>query len=370
MMVGMGDVHETPGGLNRYFGELRGALRQAGHSVQSVVAAGSDDQQLAGAQRDPGEFFVSAGGSLLTRAGRVRREVLRRLDADAVLNVHFAPYAAPLLFSGRRAQRTVVTFHGPWALEAQVEGAAGATVAMKRIVERLAYRRECHYVTLSDAFATVLAESFGVQRESIYVIRPGVDLERFHPGASAQLTVPTVFCVRRLRRRMGLEQLLDAWRIVADELPEARLVIAGKGPLEAVLRTQIVALGLDDSVRLAGFLDDGQLVEHFQSAHLTVVPTVALEGFGLVVLESLACGVAPIVTNIAGLPEVPAELCGELIVAADDPRALATRLLEGLTGARWLPDRGQCRSFAERFSWAAAAESYAHLFTSVREGAQ
>jgi glycosyltransferase involved in cell wall biosynthesis len=191
-----------------------------------------------------------------------------------------------------------------------------------------------------------------------------VELERFVPGdkgqARAALNIDerawVAVAVRRLVPRMGLDVLLDAWAEAGSGLEGALLALAGDGPERAALEEQANALGLGGRVRFLGRISDAQLVALYQAADVCIVPSVALEGFGLVVLEALACGTPVIASDIGGLPEALAELDPSLIIPAGDRVALATRLQAAYRSDRSLPSEQDCRQHAETFSWDRAAE--------------
>jgi glycosyltransferase involved in cell wall biosynthesis len=87
-----------------------------------------------------------------------------------------------------------------------------------------------------------------------------------------------------------------------------------------------------------------------------VVPTVALEGFGLVTVESLASGTPVVVTPVGGLPEVVGDLAPDLILPDPSPAAIADRLAAILGGRLRLPDAEACRRYArDRFGWEVVA---------------
>jgi glycosyltransferase involved in cell wall biosynthesis len=90
----------------------------------------------------------------------------------------------------------------------------------------------------------------------------------------------------------------------------------------------------------------------YRAATLTVVPTVALEGFGLVAAESLAAGTPVLATPVGGLPEVLQDLAPELVLPATGASALAEGVSAALTGATRLPDGQRCADFARaRYDW-------------------
>jgi glycosyltransferase involved in cell wall biosynthesis len=367
-MVGEQWVTHRPGGMNRYLAGLHGALRRAGADATAFVLQG--DAPLP-------DGVVGCGrvdGSAVARVAGVRRGV-RSTGPFDVVDVHFAAYA-PGVVLAPRPRVLVVHFHGPWADESAATGAPAPVVAVRRRIERLVYRRADRLVTLSQAFAGLLVDRYGVEPARVRVLPPGVDTDHFGDGgpagrseARARLGVApgsfVVVCARRLVPRMGVDVLLDAWPEVVDARPDAELVVVGDGPEAAALRAR--ARGLGARVRFTGRVDEDSLVAWYRAADLTVVPSVALEGFGLVVLESLACGRPAVVTDVGGLPGAAGALGAGLVVPAGDRRALAQVLACAATGSVPLPSAAACRAEAMRASWSAVADRHLALLDEVLE---
>jgi glycosyltransferase involved in cell wall biosynthesis len=164
---------------------------------------------------------------------------------------------------------------------------------------------------------------------------------------------------------MGINVLLDAWSQVVAQLPgPARLLIAGNGELFDALNHKIGMLGLAECTTLLGRVDDATLVDLFRAADLGVVPTLEHEGFGLIVVEAGGCGTPSVVTDVGGLPETVADLDGSLVVPANDPDALASRLLSAALDGE-LPSRSRTRIAAEQFDWTRVAQLHLALYAEV-----
>lgn len=330
----------SPGGLNRYFGDLAQALQRAGWSVQAVVFAGPAGPLDVG----------SLGASLPTRVLRYLRATQRAGDVE-VVDAHFALYALLPMYVGKlRNKPWVVHFQGPWAAESAVAGAGWAGVALKRMLERAVYRRATAVIVLCPAFKELLADHYGVARGRIHVVPPSVDAGRFSaPPLSAEEGSFRVVCARRLETRMGIDVLLRAWQqFLASYGDGARLRIIGTGTQERQLRDLAASLSLGSSVEFLGRVADDELIAEYGAADCAVVPTRSLEGFGLVVLEAMACGTPSIVTRVGGLPEAVAELDDSLIVEPEDVASLAHRLERAARGD--LPTRAQLLQHLSRFT--------------------
>lgn len=358
---------DDPGGLHRYLRDLFLALQGAGLHPRAVVAgpASAAPVGVVASGHHSRPFPVR----LISYARAVRRTARTGVT---VVDAHFAFYAFwPVVFGPLRGVPLVVHFHGPWAQESAASGEAGGwRIKAKRLVETAVYRRAGELIVLSEAFRTVLIERYRVPPWGVSVVPPGIDAANFVPGdrvaARSELDIsdgsPVVVTVRRMVPRMGIDVLLDAWAFVARAVPSAVLLVVGDGPERTALERSARRLVGSGSVRFLGSVPEETLVRCYQAADLSVVPTVALEGFGLVVLESLACGTPALVTDSGGLPESVRPLDPSLVVPAGRPDALGERLIGALDGTQPVPDRDRCRAYAESYSWPAVAERHRAIY--------
>jgi glycosyltransferase involved in cell wall biosynthesis len=353
LQIGMHWFAERPGGLERMFKALVETLPSQGVNTRGLVAGSAD------VERDSGGrvlAFADPEARLDRRMWHARAQSRRLKHAHApdIVASHFALYAAPTLGVFRNTPR-VVHFHGPWADESGVDGGSRASLFARHALEKSVYRRATRHIVLSQAFGNVLQERYGVKDETIRVVPGCVDVARFatriaRARARKQLGLPAdrpiVFCIRRLVARMGLEELIDAMFVVRQAVPDALLVIAGKGPLEDALVERIVVRGLENHVQLAGYVPDAKLPLWYRAADLSVVPSLALEGFGLTTIESLAAGTPVLVTPVGGLPEAVAPLSPELVFQSMGYDAIGAGIADALLGRVKLPDERACTRYA------------------------
>ena len=343
------------GGEGRVVSELMRSLPPAGIRFRGLVAAPDS-----AAQRTDGVItsFASEGASLPSRLLGARRAIRTRLREEKVDLVasHFALYTAPALDLLAK-QPLVCHFHGPWALESLQEDGGQQSARFKTRLERSVYRRADRLIVLSDAFRRLLISSFGVDEDRVRIVPGSVDLQRFNVlslrAESRQLLSipegrPILVCVRRLVQRMGLHNLLDAMPKVVAAIPEILLCIGGEGPTRPQLEEQIQRLGLEANVKLLGFVDEEKLPHLYHAADINVVPTLALEGFGLVAAEAMATGTPSMVTPVGGLPEVVSGLSTGLVFQSSSPQDLAQGLCDALLGATPLPERAACQAYVHK----------------------
>lgn len=321
--IGAGESIRRSGGMHNYILSLASGQARIGLSpyvVDNVYSRGSWRVERA-----------SVGG-IDEGAESVAPQHLIEIAEQATLHFHFAQSARRLLsgpFQHRDLSRDLFHFHGPWGREGLVQGNSALRAYLKRSLETRVYRRFGRFVTASTAFKAVLIDDFGVDEDRVTVVYPGIDTDRFSPGdqASAQRALgldPGVFtmaCVRRLEPRMGIQYAIEA----AALLPNCRLLVVGTGSLREDLESLVERLGLSDRVRFLGRVDDAVLPDVYRASDVTLVPTVALEGFGLIVREAMSAGSPVIATSIGGLPEAMGVFAQSWCVAPANAQAIAQK---------------------------------------------
>jgi glycosyltransferase involved in cell wall biosynthesis len=364
LQIGEGWFPEEAGGLNRYYYDCVHYLPQAGVEVKGLVAGSSNVLHNSKGQV---QAFAPTNASLLQRWRGVRQATQKHLlqGDNAVIVSHFALYTFPCL-TQLGHHPLVIHFHGPWALESQMEGGNPMTTWAKKALEQATYRRTARFIVLSTTFREILHKAYHVPLERIHIIPGGTNIEHFDLSLSKvqarlklgwSLDNPIIFCVRRLAKRMGLENLITAFKQMHEHYPNAILYIAGKGPLASVLQSQIASLKLTHHVKLLGYVPDEQLPIAYRAANFSIVPTIDLEGFGLIVVESLAAGTPVLGTPVGGIPSILQPFCPDLLLDGYTPNQLAQGMIEALTGKRQLPNQEACQAYVQKhYAWSAIAK--------------
>lgn len=385
LSTGMGWPSSQPGGLNTYFRSICESLSLRGNELHALVC--SPEEPVSSAEGMNVVRIADPRSSVGRRRREFRQHAARLLDGKRVDLVysHFAPYGIGAALEARRRRIPVVmAFHGPWSEEIKVEGAGGGGLrhrmktAIAKSIERKAYGLADALIVLSETFRDILHRDYGVPLSRIHVIPGAADVRKFRPAADRELARSrlgvegrtTVLTVRRLVHRMGLLQLVDAWREVAREAPDALLLIGGKGPLKEELERRIAAYGLEDSVRLLGYIPEPELPLYYQAADLFVVPTQALEGFGLITVEAMAAGLPVAATPVGGSREILQRFRPELLFRGTGSGDIAEGIVRALRDrGRW-PTADECRAHVlEHYTWERAAERVEDVFRrTIRPG--
>jgi alpha-1,3-rhamnosyl/mannosyltransferase len=275
--------------------------------------------------------------TLWSRVGRPPAErVLGGFDV-----FHFSDWMYPPQRGGIRSTMVhdLVPLHFPDWVHARTRRMHGAK-----------YRhaaRACDIVMVNSRFTgDDVVETLGVPKAKIHVAYPGVD-EGFNPdGARTELGRPYALTVATLEPRKNLATLLEAYRLLdGSELALAVAGAAGWGDQPSLDATGVLELG---------YTAHDALPDLYRGASVFVYPSL-FEGFGMPVVEAMACGVPCVVSSHASLDEA----CGDAAVRADprDPDALARAIERALAERDELVPRGL--EHARSFTW--PANGRAHL---------
>jgi glycosyltransferase involved in cell wall biosynthesis len=339
--------HERTGVGNYVRGSLSGLVEAAAGKHELLAFAPVSrrgrreiDSALAGvdiAMRLPVVPAAHALRTLWSRVGRPPAErVLGRFDV-----LHFSDWMYPPQRQGVRSTMVhdLVPLHHPEWVHARTRRMHGAK-----------YRHTaetCDVVMVNSRFTGAdVAETLGVPVEKIHVAYPGVEAGFTPAGGRTELGQPYALTVATLEPRKNLSTLLDAYRRLGDSaLALAVAGGAGWGDQPALDGPGVLRLG---------YTPHDELPDLYRGASVFVYPSL-FEGFGMPVVEAMACGVPCVVSAHSSLDEA----CGDAAVRADprDPDALAEAIERALGERDDLVRRGL--EHARAFTW--LANGRAHL---------
>jgi colanic acid/amylovoran biosynthesis glycosyltransferase len=269
---------------------------------------------------------------ILGRPITIYRSEARRLasvlrDHDArLLHVFFGHIGVHLLpWLRMRSLPSIVSFHG-----------ADAQVGLDQPAHLRATREMLSLATLILARSESLAArlvALGCPAEKIRIHRTGLPLEQIPTSLRVPPTDGAWHLVQasRLIAKKGLPTTLKAFARFAQDLPKARLTIAGEGPMLEQLRTQAAGLGVSERVHFAGFLSQPELLKLYGTAHIFVHPSELgpdgdQEGVPNSMLEAMATGLPIVATRHGGIPEAVDDGVAGSLVAERDDLALANAM--------------------------------------------
>jgi len=212
----------------------------------------------------------------------------------------------------------------------------------------------------------------------IHTIPMGVDLSSFKAPVTMQKIQKssdgkTILTVGRLIDWKGTDYLIEALPEVLSRIPEARLMIIGRGPMEGSLRQKVKDLRLEEHVEFLGTVSDDDLRDYYRSADVFVLPSINLngrtEGLGVVVLEAMASGCPVIGSNVGGIPDIITDGENGILVPERDPHILAREIIHLLS------DKERCQSLKshgyervrEQFSWTRISDSFLSVYLLAKD---
>jgi glycosyltransferase involved in cell wall biosynthesis len=176
-------------------------------------------------------------------------------------------------------------------------------------------QRATHVLADSQATKDDLIELFATPAEKITVLYSGVEL-RFAPVrdqaeidrvcAKYQLPRPFILSLGTLQPRKNYERLIEAFASIVSSVPHHLVITGGKGWMYETIFGQVKRSGLEGRVHFPGFVDDADLPALYSAADLFAYVSL-YEGFGLPLLEAMACGTPVIGSNTSSLLEVIGE---------------------------------------------------------------
>jgi glycosyltransferase involved in cell wall biosynthesis len=288
--------------------------------------------------------------------------LLRRLPYDLVVGVDIDGF----LYAGGRGASGgapyLASIKGVLAEEAQHE--RGSTRLLLWTLSRLEQRNARHaraVLTTSDYCRAAIERQYGVPAQRVCLVPEGIDLARWQQAGTPPVPTrngSTILCVSRQYPRKRIADLLRAFLLVRQAVPQARLIIVGDGLEHARLRRLVSLPALKGGVFLLGALPDAAVLHLYRQADVFCLPSVQ-EGFGIVFLEAMASGLPVVATRAAAIPEVVPHRQAGLLVPPGDVSALAAALVELLS------DQEQRAAYAafgrahvQQYDWRCVAEQF------------
>ena len=289
------------------------------------------------------------------------RRMSQLIASEGIETVWFGA-SAPLGLMGPAAHkagatRTIVTTHGHevgWSM------IPGARQMLKRIFA------DADVITYISDYTVGRLRSCMPNTPHLVQLPSGIDTERFQPcpemrthlrGRYQLGEAPTVVCVSRLVHRKGQDSLIRVWPRVVNQVPDARLVIVGWGPLAKNLALAKRNSPVRDHIILTGVVPYDELPGHVAMADVFAMPCrtrgggLDVEGLGIVFLEAQAAGVPVIAGDSGGAPETVIHGHTGFVVPGRDDDELVTRLVQLLRHSDLRADMGSAGRELMEANW-------------------
>lgn len=264
----------------------------------------------------------------------------------------------------------VVTIHDLAFLRSPEQVTARRYRYLKWMVRSSARRAEVVIVP-SVATGEDVEELLRVPADRIAVVPLGVS-DRFGPASDGEiarakerylLTKPYVLAVGTIEPRKNLPRLIEAMGLLRDDVEE-ELVLAGpSGWLTDEVERAIAKSGLGERIRRPGYIEDDDLVPLYSAASVVAMPSL-YEGFGLPVLEAMACGATVVTSNVSSLPEVAGDAA--ILVDPLSVESIADGVRTAISGPELRATQGRAAmQRAGQFTWTRTARETMAVYRSA-----
>jgi glycosyltransferase involved in cell wall biosynthesis len=272
------------------------------------------------------------------------KKIMSEVKIDAV-NIQYLPaLISCYLISLKKIN---YLFHGPWSLEyiSSLKGRSKRKNSLinifldylilpvlRRLEEFFLHKCCAKYLVLSQFMRSSLEDNFMVDINMITICPGGINLNDFYPEYSDPFRLKIskkkyiFLTVRRLERRMGLENLIMAAAQLKKRNIDFDLLIGGQGPMRERLNSLVYQLGVGECVRFLGYIPEEELRRYLSISDLFLLLSAELEGFGLVMLESMACGTPALVSLYSGSSEVIMKFDKRFICEKLEPNLIANQI--------------------------------------------
>lgn len=357
-------------GIGRYTLELAKAMSALRPQPDVVLLCAGGRGPLA--QYNGSPYTKVAGARLLpglmTAGNLVLSQLAQRLKLDVI---HDPTGTTPLLFAMKQCA-AIVTIHDVFAWSLPGHSSLLDTLIYKQWLPRILPKVDA-VITVSRQSQDDIQKYLSPPAERVRVIPYGVT-NLFRPISPPAVqkhlqerfgfSFPYLLYVGALTQRKNIERALEAFARIRHHFPDLHFVLAGprtwkQTPVEDILQK----LQIGDKVHLTGPLTDKDLPALYNGAALFVFPSL-YEGFGLPVLEAMACGTPVLTSNVSSLPEVAGDAA--VLVDPTDVEAIAAamrRVLQDQALAAALSAKGLAR--AQQFTWERTARETIKVYEKV-----
>ena len=345
-------------GIGRYISGLLPQLARILDKDLTVVANRTDAALV--------RALIGGGPDLLTVSAQPYRLAEQSVLPISLLRakldlIHFPHYNLPLFKPGR----FVVTVHDLFPFQFPEIHSGPLPRTVNQMLMRNAVRRATRVITPSEASAQAVKASFPDAADRVVAIPEAAD-SRFNPTRNPEgetawqvrfgIRPPYIFYLGQWKAYKNLPTLLQAFARVQQAHPQTKLVLAGDDPRHPEVRREAARLPAG-SVILPGRLPESAIPDLYRGASVVVLPSRA-EGFGLPVIEAMACGVPIVCSDLPVLREIADGVA--IFCKPDDPDDFARAISSVLSSASPNASRQLGIERARRFTWErSAAETVA-----------
>jgi len=364
---------DTPSGSARVAWDIAKMARDRGWSVSMLCLNPKPEELPDGPSENEGITVVRYSKPRVSGWHPMRTSKL--IDAAAyafdkwlgkvrwdTIHIHTPITGAGVMKAAGDTSRFVYTVHSPVVSEQEINWANQGCLGRAKLVfglpilkslEKRLLTRSSEIHALSEFTRSEIQRFHGIGNRVTVIphwCRDGFGRSFTKPEARKILGLPNdstiFFTVRQHKERYGIDVAIRALAALAAK-HRWTFYIGGDGPLRPKFESLASQLGVDDHITFMGHLTDEVLALAYQAADAFLLPTIALECFGLIILEALACECPIIATDAGAIPEIMRPILSDFIVPAGDPDALKEKIQAVLEKRLKFPPSSSLAAFAD-----------------------
>lgn len=341
------------GGVEKYTFGLSKELVKRGHQVKIVCAnePKSNIKKVKGIRVKRLNYLFKITNTNIT-LGLFR--TLLKEDFD-IIHTHFpTPWSSDIsmIISYMKRKPLILTYHND-VVKTGLQGIL--TEIYNHVFLNLLLKRSSKILVTQPEYINISKYLYKYKKK-IEVIPNGIDVKIYFQKNTRKVPNQVFFLsvLDRYHGYKGLDYLIKAIKIVKTKIPNIKLVVGGSGELVEDYKSLAKKLGLEKNIEFRGFIENKKLVDLYSRSEIFILPSTGIqEGFGIVLLEALACKTPVIATNIVGIAKkVRQNNCG-IIVRPRNSRVLSEAIIKILGNAKLAKKMGENgrQLVEEKYDW-------------------
>ncbi|MCJ7570341.1 MAG: glycosyltransferase family 4 protein, partial [Candidatus Thermoplasmatota archaeon] len=218
------------------------------------------------------------------------------------------------------------------------------------------------YITISEFTSHKLIEKLGISPDKIAVIYNGINFDLYQSiNVKEKYSNPTVVTICRLVPYKHVDYLIKAIKNLKVEFPNIQLKIIGTGSEIEKLKNLANNLDVSENIDFVEKIkEQEELIRILKKSHVFAL-TSTVEGFGLVVIEAMACGLPYVISDIPPLREITNNGIGGYLVDSNNIHELTFKIKKALKSTK----KDNSKFIRERYEWKSAAKKLLNLYTNI-----
>lgn len=355
------------GGVEKYVLDLSKELVKQGNEVK-VICANEPDSKIKNFKGIKIERLNYCGKITNTNLTWSLFNKLKNEEFD-VIHTHIpTPWSADIsrMISKKKDKPLILTYHN----DLIKKGFANIIASLYSSTFLKILLNQADKIIITQPEYINYSKYLKKYKNKIVVIPNAIDISKFK-NISTKKENNSIFFLSvldKFHRYKGLDYLLNALVEIKKNIPSIKLYVAGRGELLAEYKELTKRLDLESNVIFLGYVSDEELIKYYNKSNAFVLPSIDHnEGFGIVLLESLACKTPVITTDIVGISkEIKKDNCG-LVVKSKNSNALVEAIIKILKNSKLAKQMGENgrKLVEQRYNWKNVAKEVEKVYRSV-----